>query len=552
MDVVYPDKCPDEFTGKLTSLLNEPLSFQLAFMNDEDASFRVNVVVESALPINLYSVGNVIVNRYNDYVVDKSRHYCPDMLLPLNYKGKIENHPYPWSDYYLQAENRYYVNAYNDEWNTLWLTVNESGKNLKPGVYPISVKFINTHNELIHEFKTDITILDKKLPPQKLPVTQWFYCDCLSDYYRTEVFSEEFFKIMENYLKVAVNNGMNMVLVPAFTPPLDVGIGRERKKTQLVKVTITDTGYEFDFSLLDKFIDVAKKSGITYFEHSHLFTQWGAKHAPAIYANVKNKDGKYVEKEIFGWKTDASKPKYINFVRAYMKAFREYAKGKKIISKTLIHISDEPMTRYGDGYEKAYTAIKDYLDGFMQGDALSEYSYYEKGYVKAPIAVTDEIENFYGKCDHLWCYYTSLQTQKGCSNSVLGYEHEKNRALGYQMYMYNVEGFLNWGYNCWYNVMSRGLSDPKSQTNTFGLSAGSSFLVYPENDGTPIQSIRHKVFGEGIRDFRALKLLEKEKGRKTCEKLVEKHFGKVTFQTLPTGPKQMLAFRAELNDMLCK
>ena len=62
----------------------------------------------------------------------------------------------------------------------------------------------------------------------------------------------------------------------------------------------------------------------------------------------------------------------------------------------------------------------------------------------------------------------------------------------------------------------------------------------------------HKVFGEGIRDFRALKLLEKEKGRKTCEKLVEKHFGKVTFQTLPTGPKQMLAFRAELNDMLCK
>jgi len=45
---------------------------------------------------------------------------------------------------------------------------------------------------------------------------------------------------------------------------------------------------------------MCKEHGIQCFEIAHLFTQWGAKHAPKIMATV---DGEY--RKIFGWETDS-------------------------------------------------------------------------------------------------------------------------------------------------------------------------------------------------------------------------------------------------------
>lgn len=46
----------------------------------------------------------------------------------------------------------------------------------------------------------------------------------------------------------------------------------------------------FALSLLKKWIDISKECGIEYFEISHLFTQWGAKHAPKIMAEENGTD----------------------------------------------------------------------------------------------------------------------------------------------------------------------------------------------------------------------------------------------------------------------
>ena len=55
--------------------------------------------------------------------------------------------------------------------------------------------------------------------------------------------------------------------------------------------------------------------GVRTFEIAHLFTQWGAYHAPKIMATV---DGEY--KRIFGWDTDAASDEYIGFLRAFLTA----------------------------------------------------------------------------------------------------------------------------------------------------------------------------------------------------------------------------------------
>ena len=53
---------------------------------------------------------------------------------------------------------------------------------------------------------------------------------------------------------------------------------------------------------------MADRNGVKYFEISHLFTQWGAKHAPKIMGCFK---GEYVK--LFGWETKAESQGYRNF-----------------------------------------------------------------------------------------------------------------------------------------------------------------------------------------------------------------------------------------------
>ena len=50
---------------------------------------------------------------------------------------------------------------------------------------------------------------------------------------------------------------------------------------------------------------------------------------------------------------------------------------------------------------------------------------------------------------------------------------------------------------------------------------GDSFSVYPGADGTPLESIRLKVFHHALQDHRALNLLEELGGRELVEQTVE-------------------------------
>lgn len=97
-------------------------------------------------------------------------------------------------------------------------------------------------------------------------------------------FSEKYWRVTESFLKRAKEYGMNCVLTPLFTPPLDTQIGKERPTVQLVDVkVIGNNQYAFGFEKLDSWLSMCDRCGIEYYEMSHLFTQWGAKHAPKLW-----------------------------------------------------------------------------------------------------------------------------------------------------------------------------------------------------------------------------------------------------------------------------
>jgi hypothetical protein len=90
----------------------------------------------------------------------------------------------------------------------------------------------------------------------------------------------------------------------------------------------------------------------------------------------------------------------------------------------------------------------------------------------------------------------------------------RNRILGQQLYKYNIEGFLQWGYNFYNSQGSEYPVDPFLVTDGDGfVPAGDTFQVYPGADGRPLESLRMMVTAQAMDDLRAMKLLESLKGR---------------------------------------
>lgn len=544
---VFPESEPENSkTCSFTALKNEPLSVQFAYrIHDcKDDNLSLNVRLETDLPVSLYSVGYVPVAHTEVSGLDD--HYSPglfpDILFPKKVNPEIKKlRPFPPVN--TEVGEKIVLHAGKDCWKSIWLTFGEQ-KECPAGEHIVRVVFYSRVDcAPVGECSIKVKIIDAKLPKQTLKYTNWLHCDCIADVYDVEMFSDRFFAILERFVRLAAQNGMNTLLTPCFTPPLDTEFGEYRRPAQLVKVDVLDGKYQFDFSLLKRFMDLAKKCGIRYFEHSHLFSQWGAEYAPQIIATVNGR-----ERRIFGWHTKASGKKYAEFLRAYIAALLEFLKQEKMDKYFLYHISDEPSEGHLNSYKKAKSLIGDMLEGYTMIDALSSYGLYEKGAVQTPVVSTNNVQDFKGRCKSYWCYYTGDEVKAGQSNRFIVCSSERNRMLGIQMYTGQVEGFLHWALNYYYDIASQGVFDPSKDPNGYsGRAAGSTYLVYPAADGEVYQSIRQKIFYEGINDFRALKLLERLRGRKFVESLIEQAYGKVDFFTSAGSEEKLLSFREEIN-----
>jgi len=381
------------------------------------------------------------------------------------------------------------------------------------------------------------------LPPQSMTVTHWLHCDCLARYYNTPVFSDRHFEIIESFIKTAVGHGINMILTPVFTPPLDTAPGGERLTTQLVGIRVHGVQYEFDFSLLDRWIDICERQNVRVYEIAHLFSQWGAAYAPKIMATA---NGEY--KRIFGWETSAANGEYAEFLRQFLPALTGHMNKRGIARERIaFHISDEPSLEHLDGYGRAREIVAPLIEGYEIYDALSDYEFYTRGLVTRPIPSNDHIEPFLeGGVPRLWTYYCIGQSV-GVSNRFIAMPSARNRVIGTQFYKFRIEGFLQWGYNFYNSRYSVFPIDPYRVTDGayFGP-AGDAFVVYPGADGSPLPSIRLKVFHEALQDTRAFALCESLYSREFMLSLIDEQ-GPVTFRSYPKNVEYLLDLRSKVN-----
>lgn len=518
----HGDKVPENALSYFSMLNNEKKSFQIVIESDRD--FKGTLAIETDIKdIRKYSVEHIksdfpMAKGADDYYRFSEDGYYPDLLLPVDNQINIIKGV-----------------------NVFWVEVNANIENVGSNSLEISIK---ENDVSLAESTLDIGIIDCALDFNDFFYTCWFHTDCLMSYYNFEAFSEEYWRITENFLKTANEYGMNCVLTPIFTPPLDTEFGKERPTVQLVDVSLENGKYLFNFDKLTKWIEMSKQCGIKYFEMAHFFTQWGANHAPKIMATV---NGEY--KKIFGWETKATSKEYKKFLTDFSVEFKKYLEEKNLKDRVLIHVSDEPNFAMLRSYSKASRLIHKLYKGYKIVDALSDIWLYKLGIVTTPISSNDHIDKFIGKTDELWTYCCSAQNKKFVSNRFFCNSSLRTRVLGYQLFKFDVKGFLHWGYNFYYTQLSKAVIDPYKVSDAGGkFPSGDSYVVYPAEDGTAHHSIRLKVFYDALQDMAALSTLEKLTNKKTCLDIIEeggKH--SITFSEYPHFDEWLLTTREKIN-----
>lgn len=516
---IFPDEVPPQegFTG-LSLLRREYGAFQVALQSDRCAVY--DIAVESDLNVRTFAVCNFPVQKAcndnaDDYYLRKTPGLYPDLLRPTDSISVGEGTCAVWFEIG--------AGEYAD------------------GVHTVHVRF-SENGQTAAECTVSVEIIPAALPEQSLICTHWFHTDCISTYYNVPVFSEEYWRITENFVCAAVEHGVNFLLTPLFTPPLDTAVGKERPTVQLVDVTLQDGKYSFGFDKLHRWFQMCLRCGVQYFEMSHLFTQWGAMHAPKIMATV---DGKY--KQLFGWKTWAASKKYTAFLRTLAPELDAFLRAEGVADRCRFHVSDEPSMERIKEYGKRSALIRELFPDYPVTDALSDFDFYERGLLKEPIPCIDRAAKFAGHVPALWTYYCCCPGNEYFPNRFMAMPSQRNRVLGYQMYKYEVKGFLQWGLNFWYSQLSDHPIDPFTSSDPKGsFPEGDAYVLYPGENGEPLVSLRFKVFRDALQDQRALNLLESLIGRKKTLELLESD-GVLTFNEYPHSDAWQLQKREQIN-----
>ncbi|MBQ0105210.1 MAG: DUF4091 domain-containing protein [Armatimonadetes bacterium] len=513
---VYPTAKNGNYK-KIYVAQGEIFNYQINVYNDSENLIEATAEVESDFGVKIRCVENIFIKGHTISVPLDETDGPDDYMVPeiLAEKEKMEVPPF--------STRTFWVRVDTGKSDTLFpLNGNFSDKIT---VKAKEIKWDNPQEfeltETAEYYVAEFEIKNKKT----VPCLHWFYADCISDWYKLPLWSDEFWTMCRKWMENYSAHGNTHIYLPLFTPPLD----GYKKPTQLVKVDITDEEnkiYSFDFTNAGKWVKLAKECGINKFECVHLFTQWGVEHPIRIYkdtefnlcpTNVKlyDRDIEIDSEEdranlVVDIEQSATGEEYSNFLRQFFAAFKAFCEEYGIYDDIMFHVSDEPQDKHLENYKKAYELLKEMKPDIKIMDAMSHIEIAQATGHDMPIADVASAEPFENITHGV---YFCCGPRGRYLNRFIDTPLAKTRMLGALMYKKNASFFLHWGYNYYYVHKERELLDP--YTDFYGgaypnLSVGDTFMVYPGENG-PLDSIRWENFCDALGDFDLLTNLGTDK-----------------------------------------
>ena len=387
------------------------------------------------------------------------------------------------------------------------------------------------------------------LPKQKAISTCWMHYDSIEAQHNAKMFSREYYKIFGSYLDAAVYSGQTMLLLPIFTPAFDTEVGTERRTAQLLDIREDAEGnFTFDFARMHAFIDFALAHGIEQFEMPPMFSQWGALHCPKIM--VKGVDGR--TRQRFGWKTDSLSDDYRRFLATLIPALVSEMRARGLEERTFFHVSDEPHKDQLERWQACKDMITPYLGNCRTLDACSDIEFAGKNEREYAVAVENRLEPFIeAGCRPLCTYFCCGPRNLHYPNRFMSMPLPRLIVLGATLWRYDIDLFLQWGFNFYNTFLSRREISPYGNTDCdIMYLSGDAFIVYPNYAGRSANmSIRLVAMREMWRLSRILYALEEKLGRDAVTKILDDE-GCTYFNEYPTADGWMFDFINRLAAML--
>lgn len=320
------------------------------------------------------------------------------------------------------------------------------------------------------------------LPEERhLWVTNWFSASRIARVHGVPAWSEEHWALLENYAKNMAAHRQNVILTPLSL----VKVARE-----------SDRRLSFDYTDFDRWVTLFDKAGACdRIEIGHVahFGKGGWESTEILLRTITAMD------RAAGKSVTLSAEEGL---AALLKDLERHLAEHAWLSKTMIHVADEPALHNFNSWRKASQFVHRAAPRLRRIDAIEtrDFTGFLEIWVPKLNYLTGWLDDYRARQlpgDELW-FYTCLHPQGYYPNRLLDYPLVGTRILHWMNWLYRLDGYLHWGWNSW--------TDEPFENPGDRLPPGDSFIVYPGENG-PLDSIRWEMMREGIQDYEEFHLL---------------------------------------------
>lgn len=412
----------------------------------------------------------------------------------------------------------------------VWVEIEIPG-DAAPGDFPVEVALhASLYDEDEHvdaRAQLTLTVIDYAMPAPKdysFYLDLWQHSSNIARQHDVPLFSDAHFAVLSKYAKSLADLGQKAVTVIASDRPWsgqdcqkDISFGGNLFEYSMVRITKNCEVYEFDFSVMQRYIDVCTDAGMGGdIEIYGLINIWSEN--PLCTDHIEPIRIRYLDK------ADGCM-KYVregSVLRRYIQALEQYFIETNQIQRVRI-AADEP----GDveKFRKSLDLMQRLAPRFRYQAAINHAEFIEEfkeqmdcaaPYLRCSVVEYDQLTAFHREHPEkklLWyiCCGKSWPNTFLCSPLIEG------RQTGILTYILGFDGFLRWAYTAWPDR-------PREEIRYSLFQAGDVNFVYPARNGEVLLSLRYKNLKRGIEDFELIRAAAARFGEARIREMLKRVF----------------------------
>ena len=366
------------------------------------------------------------------------------------------------------------------------------------------------------EATVQITVADCLLPTpaeHRFHLDLWQHLSNIARKHETPLWSDEHFAVLENYVRSLGELGQKAVtLVVSQVPWAGQGCHDEYRmdanlyEYSIIPVTKTADGFRYDYTPLQRYIDLCAGYGIDReISVFGLANIWAGEGFEALAEDYPDKIKiRYLDEAdgCYKYMTTAAE------IDDYIRSLEQYFITTGQIDRVRL-VADEP----GDiaAYRKSVEHLHDVAPAFRCKAALNHASFIGE-FGKEVDDYVPSLGTLAQEYDIIRNYQDSLEGKRFlwyvcCGpeypNTFLRSRLTESYFIGILTSYTGLDGFLRWDYTVWND-------NPRADIRYGNWYAGDTNFVYPAANGAPLLTLRYKALKRGIQFYELLEQLREK------------------------------------------